>query len=65
MDRRVGKSKMSRQIVIEGFTYVLLARFAKKPSKDAVSLQPSSDQKRSEEEPQVEEERPQVANREK
>jgi len=27
IDRRVGKSKMSRQIVIEGFTYVLKARF--------------------------------------
>src|SRR3989441_2514378 len=26
-DRRVGKSKMSRKIVIEGFTYVLKARF--------------------------------------
>ena len=65
MDRRVGKSKMSRQIVIEGFTYVLLARFAKKPAKDAVSLKPSSDQKRTEEESQIEEERPQVANREK
>ena len=31
LDRRVGKSKMSRQIVIEGFTYVLRARFRKKP----------------------------------
>src|SRR5256885_2965402 len=31
MDRRVGKSKMSRQIVIEGITYVLRARFSKKP----------------------------------
>lgn len=31
MDRRVGKSKMSRQIVIEGFTYVLRARLRKKP----------------------------------
>jgi dolichol-phosphate mannosyltransferase len=29
MDRRVGKSKMSRKIVIEGFTYVLKARFRK------------------------------------
>ncbi len=29
MDRRVGKSKMSRKIVIEGFTYVLEARFSK------------------------------------
>jgi dolichol-phosphate mannosyltransferase len=31
MDRRVGNSKMSRQIVIEGFTYVLRTRFRKKP----------------------------------
>src|SRR5712691_9132699 len=29
MDRRVGKSKMSRKIVIEGFTYVIKARFDK------------------------------------
>jgi len=29
MDRRVGKSKMSRKIVIEGFTYVFKARFGK------------------------------------
>jgi dolichol-phosphate mannosyltransferase len=32
MDRRVGKSKMSRKIVIEGFTYVLKARFSKQPN---------------------------------
>ena len=36
MDRRVGKSKMSRQIVIEGFTYVLRTRFSKKPVVRAV-----------------------------
>lgn len=30
-DRRVGKSKMSRKIVIEGFTYVLRARFSRQP----------------------------------
>ena len=29
MDRRVGKSKMSRKIVIEGFTYVLKARLTR------------------------------------
>jgi dolichol-phosphate mannosyltransferase len=29
MDRRVGESKMSRKIVIEGFTYVIKARFSK------------------------------------
>lgn len=62
MDRRVGKSKMSRQIVIEGFTYVLRARFATKPAK---SLNQSSNQKRIEEVSPVEEERPPVANREK
>ncbi len=32
MDRRVGKSKMSRKIVIEGFTYVLKTRFSKQPN---------------------------------
>ena len=31
MDRRVGKSKMSRAIVLEAFTYVLRARFRKLP----------------------------------
>jgi len=29
VDRRVGKSKMSRKIVLEGFTYVLKTRFGK------------------------------------
>jgi dolichol-phosphate mannosyltransferase len=35
IDRRVGKSKMSRKIVIEAFTYVLQARFgvSKRPGK--------------------------------
>ncbi len=32
MDRRVGKSKMSRKIFLEGFTYVLHARFSKRPT---------------------------------
>ncbi|HKV01452.1 MAG TPA: polyprenol monophosphomannose synthase [Ktedonobacteraceae bacterium] len=36
MDRRVGKSKMSRKIVIEGFTYVLKARFSKRSLKPGV-----------------------------
>lgn len=31
LDRRVGKSKMSRKIVIEAFIYVLRTRFGKKP----------------------------------
>jgi len=33
MDRRVGKSKMSRKIVIEGFTYVFKARFSRRSKK--------------------------------
>ena len=32
MDRRVGKSKMSRKIIFEAFTYVLRARFGKQPA---------------------------------
>jgi dolichol-phosphate mannosyltransferase len=32
LDRRVGKSKMSRKIFLEGFTYVLRARFSKRPT---------------------------------
>src|SRR5947209_6644233 len=31
-DRRVGKSKMSRKIVIEAFAYVIRTRFSKRPS---------------------------------
>jgi dolichol-phosphate mannosyltransferase len=64
LDRRVGKSKMSRQIVIEGFTYVLRARFAKKPASRGGHVKQGSDQRRTEE-TQAEEERPPVANREK
>lgn len=37
MDRRVGKSKMSRRIVIEGFTYVLKARFNRQTLKPELS----------------------------
>jgi dolichol-phosphate mannosyltransferase len=32
MDRRVGKSKMSRKIILEAFTYVLRTRFGKQPA---------------------------------
>jgi dolichol-phosphate mannosyltransferase len=32
MDRRVGKSKMSRKIVLEAFTYVLRTRFSRQPA---------------------------------
>ncbi|MDQ6660380.1 MAG: polyprenol monophosphomannose synthase [Chloroflexota bacterium] len=32
LDRRVGKSKMSRSIILEAFTYVLRTRFSKKAS---------------------------------
>src|SRR5258708_39231889 len=35
MDRWVGKSKMSRKIVLEGFTYVLKARFSKRSGRAA------------------------------
>jgi dolichol-phosphate mannosyltransferase len=41
MDRRVGKSKMSRKIVMEGFTYVLRARFSKQ-SFNAGSIEPEN-----------------------
>ena len=37
MDRRVGKSKMSRKIVIEGFTYVLRTRLSEKLVKPETS----------------------------
>ncbi len=36
MDRRVGKSKMSSTIFLEGFTYVLKTRFGKKPHTEVV-----------------------------
>ncbi|MBE3560944.1 MAG: polyprenol monophosphomannose synthase [Ktedonobacteraceae bacterium] len=44
MDRRVGKSKMSRKIFLEAFIYVLRTRFGKKrrPSQVPVSLPLSS-----------------------
>jgi dolichol-phosphate mannosyltransferase len=45
MDRRVGKSKMSRAIVLEAFTFVLRARFKKLPPPalpETVSLPPIS-----------------------
>jgi dolichol-phosphate mannosyltransferase len=42
MDRRVGKSKMSRKIVIEGFTYVIKARFSKQSKKSNLTLSDST-----------------------
>jgi dolichol-phosphate mannosyltransferase len=36
MDRRVGKSKMSSTIFVEGFTYVLKTRFGKRPHTEVV-----------------------------
>ncbi len=42
MDRRVGKSKMSRAIVIEAFTYVLRTKFGKKPPVHRTTSQPSA-----------------------
>src|SRR6266568_5122186 len=44
-DRRVGKSKMSRKIVIEGFTYVIKARFSKRSKKsNPTSLESMAEQ---------------------
>ena len=44
-DRRVGKSKMSRKIVIEGFTYVFKARFSKRSKKsNPISLESMAEQ---------------------
>ena len=48
MDRRIGKSKMSRKIVIEAFIYVLRARFGKKPPAPTPTEQKSSDQESTE-----------------
>ena len=42
MDRRVGKSKMSRKIVIEGFTYVLKTRFSRQVLKGGVIVSRSN-----------------------
>src|SRR5947207_4194776 len=60
MDRRVGKSKMSRQIVIEGFTNVLITRFSRKPAKRLAIEEQSSDHRTLDEEALLEE-RPSVA----
>ena len=64
MDRRVGKSKMSRQIVIEGFTYVLRTRFSRKPAKRTAIEEQDTDYTGLDEEAPEEapiEERPPVA----
>src|SRR5437764_1072536 len=45
MDRRIGKSKMSRKIVIEAFIYVLQARFGKKPPAHTPTEHKSTDHK--------------------
>jgi dolichol-phosphate mannosyltransferase len=42
MDRRVGKSKMSRKIVIEAFAYVLRTRFGKYTPPTAPTLTPQN-----------------------
>ena len=58
VDRRVGKSKMSRSIVFEAFTYVLRARFKRLPpptQPDMVSMpSPSAPEAPSTEQPYVE-----------
>ena len=60
MDRRVGKSKMSRKIVIEGFTYVIKARFRKQPGKSHSSSSNSSSEQ-AQKDSSLEEELPSVA----
>ena len=57
MDRRVGKSKMSRKIVIEAFAYVLRARFGISAPPRTSTLSP---QKQVEAEGNIEEEIPSV-----
>lgn len=42
MDRRVGKSKMSRTIFLEAFLYVLRTRFGKKPELPAIAPEEQS-----------------------
>ena len=54
MDRRVGKSKMSRKIVIEGFTYVLKARFSKQPGQNK-SIELASKTEQPQEDAEIEE----------
>jgi dolichol-phosphate mannosyltransferase len=54
MDRRVGKSKMSRKIVIEGFTYVLKTRFSKQPGQYK-STELASKKEQSREDPEIQE----------
>lgn len=58
MDRRVGKSKMSRAIVLEAFTYVLRTKFGKKPPMRALARSHNSP---ANEENAPEEELPSVA----
>ena len=41
MDRRVGKSKMSSKIFVEGFLWVIRTRFSKRPSVQA-SIEPQA-----------------------
>jgi dolichol-phosphate mannosyltransferase len=54
LDRRVGKSKMSRKIVIEGFTYVLKARFSKQAGQRK-SIELASKAEQSREDPEIQE----------
>ncbi|HEY3992819.1 MAG TPA: polyprenol monophosphomannose synthase [Ktedonobacteraceae bacterium] len=54
MDRRVGKSKMSRAIVFEAFTYVLRARFRKLPPPTRPAPVSTPSETSSEERPSIE-----------
>ncbi|MBV8694362.1 MAG: polyprenol monophosphomannose synthase [Ktedonobacteraceae bacterium] len=42
LDRRVGKSKMSRKIIMEAFAYVLRTRFGKRAAATTAKQQPST-----------------------
>jgi dolichol-phosphate mannosyltransferase len=52
-DRRVGKSKMSRKIIIEAFTYVLRTRFGKQRGFGPTHKEQSSSNNSVEEMPSV------------
>ncbi len=60
MDRRVGKSKMSRTIVIEGFTYVIKARF-RKQRRNANPSTSNNTSEQNQKDAQLAEEMPSVA----
>ena len=61
MDRRVGKSKMSHKIFVEGFLWVLRTRFGKKPPIHTLAEPQNNNQVRTVAESKQVEEVPSVA----